>query len=154
MEITGIEIVDTVIGAETRRGTEMWRVMLPWRAPGVDAMVIGARRQAVAAPATNAHDAIGTLPTATTTVDLEVIFIVAVGVLEPDLDLLTVIDTTDQAVGPDMMMMTEYEIGAPAVIATVVESVPRAPSASQPHPSQRRTNEIGGPSLYNNLLLA
>jgi hypothetical protein len=108
----------------------------------------------VAALATNfAHDALGTLPMVTITVDQVAIIIVVVGVLAPDPDLLTVLDTIDQAVGPDMMMMTEFEIEVHAAIVPVVESVPQAQSANHPHRSRPKMNETGGLSLCNNLLL-
>lgn len=117
-------------------------------------MVIEARRQAVADPATDtAHVVIGILPTATITVAQAVTIIVVVGVLAPDPDLLTVIDTTALGTGPDVMMMTEFETEAHVASALVVESERQAQSASHLHLSQPRTNETGGPSSCSSLLL-
>jgi len=81
------------------------------------------------------------------------IIIEVVGELAPDLDRLTMIDTTDQVVGAGEMMMTECGTVAHVVIGTEAESVLPAPRG-RPNPrprSPRRMSVIGAQSSCNSL---
>ena len=99
------------------------------------------------------HAVIGTQPTPRTTVALGETSIVEVGVLAPDQDRLMVTDTTDPvAIDLAVMMMTEFEIEALVVTATLNESVPRVPNANLLHLSPPKTSVIEEPFLCNSWL--
>ena len=116
-------------------------------------MAIAARGQAVVVPAIDiAHVVTGTLPKLMITVaQVEIIIVVVdVHVLGPG--LLTVIDTTDLAADPDMMMMTDLEIEVHVASASAAESEHQAQNANLRRPNLRRTSETEGLFLCNNLL--
>lgn len=119
----------------------------------MDVRVIEAEETVVETVIDVTHAVIGTQPTPKTTAALGETFIAEVGALAPDQDRLMVTDTTDPvAIDLAVMMMTEFEIEALVVTATLNESVPQVPSANLLHLSPPKTSVIEGQFLCNSWL--